>query len=552
MMVPINSYILRFLGSLVAGILLANYASLKLEIVLLFFVSFSIALIFLFIKKGRNSNFYFEGLTYLIFLCIGVLIYNFNDDRLLKSHYSHSISCNQEVDVVFRLKKRLKPNLYNERFEASIIQVNELEVSGKILVNINKDSIDSVFNVDDLIFSRSKLVEIKEPLNPFQFDYKTYLARNNVLHQIYLKPYDLLFLSRDQTTLYGYADYIRERISNKLNQAGFDKESLSIIKALLLGQRQDINRETYDNYINSGTIHILAVSGLHIGIILWILNFLFKPLLYLKYGNYIKPILLVFILWGFAIIAGLSPSVVRAVTMFSIITVAMHLKRSTNIYNTLAISAFLLLLFNPKFLFNVGFQLSYLAVLGIVSIQPLIYNVWKPKFIIIDKLWQILTVTIAAQIGVLPISLFYFHQFPSLFFVSNIVVIPFLGILLFGGVLVIVLGLLNVLPSILVEMYSFVISSLNNFIAWIAQFEDFLFKDIPFTFLQVLISYVFVISCVQIFKTKSFKWFTIVIVSILVFQLNFICISVIIHNPVMLAITSLSKIRSPKYLRFSL
>ena len=121
------------------------------------------------------------------------------------------------------------------------------------------------------------------------------------------------------------------------------------MNALLLGQRQTIDKTIYNNYVNSGTIHILAVSGLHVGILLWILNFLFRPLLYLKYGNFIKATIIFIILWSFAIIAGLSPSVTRAVTMFSIISIAMHLKRPTNIYNTLVISAFVILLLSLLF-----------------------------------------------------------------------------------------------------------------------------------------------------------------------------------------------------------
>jgi competence protein ComEC len=227
---------------------------------------------------------------------------------------------------------------------------------------------------------------------------------------------------------------------------------------------------------------------------------------------------LVSILWTFAIIAGLSPSVTRAVAMFSIISIAMHLKRPTNIYNTLVISAFVILLFKPTFLFEVGFQMSYLAVLGIVSVQPILYKLWKPKFLVTDKLWQIFTVTLAAQAGVVPISLFYFHQFPGLFFISNIVVIPFLGLILGFGLLIITLALMDILPDFIVTAYSFIIDSLNAFIAWVAQFEDFLFRDIPFTILQVICSYFIITALVQVYKYRNFKWVALSLVGVLCFQ----------------------------------
>ena len=193
-------------------------------------------------------------------------------------------------------------------------------------------------------------------------------------------------------------------------------------------------------------------------------------------------LIIVLLLWCFAIIAGLSPSVTRAVTMFSTISIAMHLKRPTNIYNTLVISAFVILLFKPTFLFEVGFQMSYLAVLGIVSVQPIIYKLWKPKLWAVDKIWQIFSVTLAAQAGVVPISLFYFHQFPGLFFISNLVVIPFLGAILIGGILVIITSLLNILPQVLANIYGMIISWMNDFVSWVSLQEEFLFKEISISF----------------------------------------------------------------------
>lgn len=209
--------------------------------------------------------------------------------------------------------------------------------------------------------------------------------------------------------------------------------------------------------------------------------------------------------------------------MFSIITIGLHLKRPSNIYNTLAISAFFILLIKPEFLFDVGFQMSYLAVIGIVSFQPLIYKIWKPKYVLTDKLWQILTVTIAAQIGVFPLSLFYFHQFPSLFFVSNIIIIPCLGIILGFGILIIVLSLMEALPKSIVELYSFIIESLNHFIAWVAQFESFLLKDISFNIYYLisiyLISiYLIILSVFLLWKVKSYNNFVFVLINVVLFS----------------------------------
>ena len=479
---------------------------------------FLIGIYWLVVKSKIHRSPFFGCLAYFCMIGVGTTTYNLQDETLSPQHYTHYNSSEKFNAIVFQVEERLKPDVYNDKYIVAIKSFNDEEATGHLLINIKRDSLSKRFNVDDVLFTSTDLKTIQKPLNPYQFDYSKYLELKQVYHQLYLSSCNILQISDSKSTIYGYADALRTKINSKLIVAGFKNDALSIMNALLLGQRQTIDKTIYNNYVNSGTIHILAVSGLHVGILLWILNFLFKPLLYLKYGHFIRPFILVAILWSFAIIAGLSPSVTRAVAMFSIISIAMHLKRRTNIYNTLMISAFLILLFKPTFLFSVGFQMSYLAVLGIVSVQPIIYKLWKPKYIIPDKLWQIFTVTLAAQAGVVPISLFYFHQFPGLFFISNIVVIPFLGLILGFGLLIIALALLNVLTEPLVITYSFIIDNLNNFIAWVAQFEDFLFKDIPFTILQVIVTYMIIIALIQVYKFRNFKWTAISLILIIGFQ----------------------------------
>jgi competence protein ComEC len=297
---------------------------------------------------------------------------------------------------------------------------------------------------------------------------------------------------------------------------------LAIINALLLGQRQDISEEIYTSYTNAGAIHILAISGLHIGIILLILQHIFKPVEHLKHGKFLNTILIVGILWSFAIIAGLSASVTRAVTMFSIVAIAMNLKRLTNIYNTLAISMFTILLFKPLFLFDVGFQLSYLAVFSIVSIDPLLYKLWKTNYWLPDKLWHTLTVTISAQLGIIPLSLYYFHQFPSLFFLSNLVIIPLLGIILGYGIFLILLAVLNILPQFAATIYGYIISLMNCFVEWISAQESFLFKDIPFNILYVFVSYICIMTLIRFHIKRHYASLKLFLIAILIGQCTII------------------------------
>lgn len=514
----LNFKITQITLSLVFGNILTHFFGITFwSALLLCFASLILMVTLQVFFKTKNLS-YFGMLTCLCFVNIGIISYIINDDRIRKNHYTHYTSQNHTSFLKLKITERLKPNTHNERYYGDILCIDDKKISGRLLVNMKRDSLLKPLYIDDVILVATQLETVSQPLNPYQFNYKNYLELQQVYSQINIDKADIFSIKTKTTSIFGWADILRQTINKRLINAGFESDVLGIINALLLGQREDIDAKTYDNYINSGTIHILAVSGLHVGILFLILNWLLQPFLYLKYGRQIKSLTILLLLWAFAVVAGLSPSVARAVTIFSIVSFVMHLQRSTNIYNTLAISAFALLLINPLWLYHVGFQLSYLAVLGIVSLQPLLYKLWKPKFIIIDKLWQIFTVTLSAQIGVLPLSLFYFHQLPGLFFVSNLVIIPFLGIILGLGVLVIVLALLNILPTILATIYSEIITLLNQFIAWVASFEIFLFKELSFTIIQVIIVYVVVISLVQYLRGKAYKWALAGLVSVIVLQ----------------------------------
>ena len=325
-----------------------------------------------------------------------------------------------------------------------------------------------------------------------------------------------------QKTLKGLAHFLREDIINKFKNANFNKDELSIVNALLLGQRNDISQEQFNQYKNAGVVHILAVSGLHIGIILLFLNFLFKPIEYIKNGKILKLILVLVCLWFYALLAGLSPSIIRSVTMFTAIAIGLVSNRQFGIQNSLVISIFVLLLIHPLYLFNVGFQLSYTAVFSIVWLQPFFANFWKPKAFIPKYFWVLLTVTFAAQIGVLPLSLYYFHQFPGLFFVSSLIIIPFLGFILGVGFLIIILGTLDFIPQILAEFYEFMIRTLNEFVAIISSQETFIFQNISFSFISMILFYLLLTGIISGLKNRSVHNFYFVLIVVFIFQVSLI------------------------------
>ncbi|WBX78517.1 ComEC/Rec2 family competence protein [Tenacibaculum ovolyticum] len=273
-----------------------------------------------------------------------------------------------------------------------------------------------------------------------------------------------------------------------------------------------------NSYTKAGAIHILAISGLHIGIILLILSYLLTFIEKVKHGAYIKTILIIILLWTFAFIAGLSASVVRAVTMFCFVAVGESFKKKKVVEFSLISSMFFLLLIKPLFIFDVGFQLSYLAVFGIIWIQPLIYKLWSPKLWLFNKIWKLVTISLAAQVGILPISLYYFHQFPGLFILSNLLIIPFLGAILIGGILIIVLSLSKTLPSSLANLYGAIISLMNKYVNWISNQESFLLNEISMSFNEMIIWYLIIISAYQLSMHKKTKQLLFLLISILILQ----------------------------------
>jgi competence protein ComEC len=335
---------------------------------------------------------------------------------------------------------------------------------------------------------------------------------------VFLKDQVVLAIPQSPTTITGYAETIREALNIRLQELPFKPIERAFIKALLLGQRQDISSDVYEAYAKAGAVHILAVSGLHIGILLLILQFILKPILYFGQGKFVRLLIILCVLWSFAVIAGLSPSVVRAVTMFSLFAIVRGLKRSSNSLNTLAVSAFILLLVRPGFCFDVGFQLSYAAVASIIIVKPILDSWWIFKNRIANWFLDLLKVSIAAQIGVLPLSLFYFHQFPGLFFVTNMVVIPCLMVILGLGVVTLILVGVYQPPEFLVHTLAWFIQSMNRFVEWVASKESFLFDQISFDVTALVISYLILFLLSIFYHKKTFKNLMVLGICILSFQ----------------------------------
>ncbi|MDB4291922.1 ComEC family competence protein [Maribacter sp.] len=503
---------------LLLGIVLGNSFDFGLAVPLASVMFLLVVLGVLFYRGTEKRTYAFPLCTALLTLCIGILAISLAHPKNLANHYTNTVT---EANQSFHLKiiEILKPTSFSNRFIATLKSVDGQDTSGKLLLNVAAEVVGSSLQIDDELVLHGSLNEIKPPLNPHQFNYKGYMRNLGVGHQLRAASGDMVVLQHSARTLYGRAADFRRKIISKLRKANFGEAERSVIQALLLGQRNDISEETYTAYKNAGAVHILAVSGLHIGILLLLLQFVLKPLELLPKGKTIKLIVIVTLLWGFALLAGFSASIVRAVTMFTFVAYAMYLNRPSNTFNVLALSMFfILLVINPKLLFQVGFQMSYAAVFAIVWGYPLLQKLWYPKIWVLRKVWQLLSVSVAAQVGVLPISLFYFHQFPGLFFVSNLLIVPALGIILGMGILVVVLAACNWLPDSIVTIYDTIIRWMNTLIAWVAEQEAFVFQKISFDGLQLVLAYGALLGIIIFLTKPNFKKAVIASLAILGFQ----------------------------------
>ena len=532
-MVLLKFPLARITIAFVSGILVSFYLKPNPESVfVLLFLSVIIFSITYFVSKRNTLNPYFFGFaSYFIALSIGATTQIIHTESFRKTNYTHFHEVFEKPhSFSVSIREKWRSSSFNDRYVASVNTIDKTENSGKILLNIKNDSLHPAFEIGTHLLVKGTLYKNSLTKNPNQFDYGKYLENKQIYAQLYPDLANIQVGSKVDKDIWYYTSKLRTKIIHNLEKSNFNKAELSVAIALILGQQQDISKDIIQDYQFAGAVHILSVSGLHIGFILLFVTFILKPIPNTKKGSFIKLILILLSLSLFGIIAGLAPSVVRSVTMFSFVAIGMYLKRSTNIYHTLLVSALLILLFQPSFLFDVGFQLSYVALFFILWLQPLLTQLWKPKNKIINYFWEILTVSFAAQIGTLPLSIYYFHQFPGLFFVTNLVVIPFLSLIMGLGVLVMIWASFDSVPFLLAKALESSIFILNKIINSIASLEQFIFKDIPFNWTILMSTYLLIISFVIWFKKPSFNRLVVALMSILFLQFVYFQTHWILHN----------------------
>jgi competence protein ComEC len=506
----------------IVGIVFTYYTQPSPHLVFssLFIAALFSAVAYFWCTKKPHHNRYFGLSIFGLAFAVGMSTQTIHTDAYQKNHFTQLPNIfEQPHTFTIVLKEKLKNTANNQRYVALVNQVDSTMCSGKLLLNINKDSLHHSFIIGNRLQIQGSLYPNMAPKNPFQFDYGTYLKNKQIYGQLYTNATQIKKSFLIEKDIWYYAARIRNSIIDNLKKDGFKATELNVAVALLLGQQQDIDPEIIKDYQFAGAVHILSVSGLHIGFVLLFVTFILKPVPNNKKGSLLQLFVILYSLWLFGILAGLAPSVVRSVTMFSFVAIGQHLRRSVNRYHTLLVSILLILLVQPGFLFDVGFQLSYLALFFILWFHPLLSRLWEPKNKILKYIRDVLSVSFAAQTGTLPLSLYYFHQFPGLFFITNLAIIPLTGFIMGLGVVVMILAYFDLCPYYLSKALEWCLFVIDKIIHTIASFEQFIIKDIPFNSVLLLGSYMLIISSILWFEKRRFQRLIAILVSVIFIQI---------------------------------
>ncbi len=511
--------LVRLLIPLSTGIVLQWYLQCYISFILLCMGSFALA--YLFFHALSSSNLYmarkWQGAVFYLFVgSLAMLLVWQKDSRHRSSWYGNMYSDSSVLLVKINEPLIEKPASY--RAEGGIISVlngeKKYSATGKILLYFSKDSAANALKYGDLILVKKNPEPIRNSGNPGAFDFKRYEAFQQTYQQVFLTPSDWACTHQSRASgFYRFLYLTRAKIISNLHQfMGSSSQALGIAEALLIGYKEDLDRDLVQAYSNTGVVHIIAISGLHLGLIyavlLWVLNRL--PLI--KNTRHFKVILLLGCLWFFSLLTGASASVLRSAVMFTVIIIGKYYFKKSSIYNSLSASAFLLLCYNPYLLWDVGFQLSYLAVVGIVALQKPLYRAVYVPNVWLRKLWEMIAITLAAQVAAFPICLYYFHQFPNMFLFTNLLVVPLSTVILFGEILLLALSPIQFLAAYTGKALTILIHLMNSIIMYFSGFSFSVADKIYATIATTLLLYgVVAFFCAWlIYQHKKFLTFSLI------------------------------------------
>lgn len=524
---------LKILFPYVLGIISAVYFNVLSGFHSIFIASVICAIVFFILQKVNTSHQPYKKVLYIIsinvflFLLAFESVYIYND-KSYSNHYTKYVSLAKQASFV----QIIDVPVETENFIKLYVRLNAISENdcwkysnGKTIVYVKKPC-DISFDVGDQLLVNSKFTSVQEPKNPHEFNYKSYLAKQNIFHVVYAKPNEIAITQSIDSTfsLSEIGASLKSKTIAILKNSGLTQRAFAISSSLLVGFDDEIDDDVMEGFSHSGTLHVLSVSGMHTGILYGVIVFLFS--VFDKHNRYktLKCFITILLLFLFVLITGLAPAVLRAALMLSLILLGQTFRRQGNSYNTLLLSAFIVLLFNPYLIYDIGFLLSYLAVFGIMYLYPLLNNLYYFENRILSWAWELSMMSVAATLFTLPITLYVFHQFPTWFVFSNLIIIPLSTLLMCAAIVLVAVYKITFLTSIL----SFIINNLTDVMIWFANLSNHKYGYIDFvsfSLVDAMFLTFLILMLIHIINSKSYKSIvqTIVLCSVWLVYILFDC-----------------------------
>ena len=512
--------ILPLILGIILGYYFQNEQLLRVSIIVISILVVIAALINTFYKnikawryKKTIASFY-----YLMFFFIGIAITLFHTDFISGNYFAKKqyqqlkvwvSSEPQQTNDILRFEVDVTDGYLNQRQEVT---------SGNLLVALKLDSLSPIkLNYGDELIVSAEYLPVEPPYNPAEFDFKAWLASKNIYHQTFIRQEQLVKTGENEgNPIVKYALDVRRQQVAIYRKLIKDDEAFAVASTLILGYRADLSKETLAAYSKTGTIHALSVSGMHVGIIYIMLNWLLSFLDRKRFGRICKVTLICSLIWYYSLLTGFSPSVLRSAVMLTAFILAKQLKRSSNNYNILAFTAFCLLIYNPFLVWDVGFQLSFLAVFGLIYFQPKIYKWFYFEHQWVDKLWSTVALSLAAQLATLPLSIYYFHQFPVYFIISNLFILIPITVLMYVGIAILLLRAHFLAPA-----FEWLIVFNNKGLKWISELPYAGITEIWLNKWQLLLFCIFMIFLTLGLVHRKKQYLLIGLFTLLIVQITF-------------------------------
>lgn len=461
-------------------------------------------------------------IIYATILMAGMVITNQRKQVYYPNHFS-KISSKELIGVIDENPK-VKGDIarFVLNIDANIDGKKLSKTTGKLLVALRIDSTKTLgLKYGDRIILASKYKETEPPYNFAEFNYRRFLALQNIYYQTFINQKQIAVIETDQgNPIVAFALAFRDQQVAKIRNYLTDKDARGVASTLVLGYRETLDRELLATYSNTGTMHVLSVSGMHVAIVAFLLNFLLGFMNRKKKLMIAKTLLIISLVWFYALITGLAPSITRAAIMISFVLIAKAKSKSVNIFNVLGLSAFIILLYNPFSLVNVGFQLSYIAVGGLIYLYPKISLWYSPENPIIKAAWSVMAVSIAAQLVTAPFSLFYFHQFPVYFMLSNLFIVLPATLIMYAGFAFLLFATLIPQLKIFAVILEQTIIFTNTGLKFIEDIPHANITQVWFDKTEILLGYCLIIAILFSLKNLRFLRLSTVLLAFLIISLT--------------------------------